>query len=463
MKLKQLVVASMSVLGLISLPAFADTATQTTKHKHHHKHHVMAATTANSTTDYKAMGALPVVCPITNMYTMILDRMDQNVGRAKSTEDCMKLISFAGGVNVDGTWGNRSKGYEGENVQRIALNDAYLNVFGNVNDWVKAMVTLSYDDASNVAQTNVTTNKAGIYDQMYTSNGLSTSTQTKLILQQGFLRIANFDQTPFFVDLGKEFVNFGRYQIDPIERTVAQSLTESLQTAATAGFITQMGFNGSIFAFDNGWRQRANNLATSRQLGHTTPNYGAALGFDHPSDQLGYDIGVGYLYDMIGVNDVMYAVNTLNAADGANGYRRAVGAGTIYGDINSGGFSFDVRFVEALRRFDNFDLDTKTLGAVPGGAINAKGARPYAGDLQAGYGFNAWNKNQNIYLGYQQTNEAVDLFLPKNRWIVGYNIDAWKNTNLGVQVGRDKDYSTSQGGTGNSSDTVGVRAAVKFG
>ena len=51
----KLVAVSMSVLGLISSPVFADTMHKHKHHKkHHHHHHHMARH------DYKASGAMPV-------------------------------------------------------------------------------------------------------------------------------------------------------------------------------------------------------------------------------------------------------------------------------------------------------------------------------------------------------------------------------------------------------------------
>jgi hypothetical protein len=45
----------------------------------------------------------------------------------------------------------------------------------------------------------------------------------------------------------------------------------------------------------------------------------------------------------------------------------------------------------------------------------------------------------------------------------GYNIDMWKNTNLGLELDHDTDYSTGHGGTGDSSNLINFRAGVKFG
>src|SRR3990167_4927979 len=194
MKLKTLVVASMSVLGmnLMSYPAFsASPHTQNHYSSHTHQH-------VTNHSSYKGMGALqPVeVCPINDFFTATLDVMDHNIGRAKPTTGCNKPIAFAGGANFDAKWGNRSMGYQGENTQRLSLNDAYLNVFGNVNDWTKAFASFSYSDTENTSVTNRIASSRAIdgegapvsYSNVYDANTLT--------MEQGFIRFANFDQAP---------------------------------------------------------------------------------------------------------------------------------------------------------------------------------------------------------------------------------------------------------------------------
>jgi len=438
MKLK-LVVASMSVLGLVSCPAFADNGM---KHKHHHvaKKHQMV-----SHADYKAMGALPAVenCqPSQN--AAVLDVMDQNTGRARPTEDCNKLIAFAGGINFDAHWGNRSSDTQGINRQRISLNDAYLNIFGNVNDWTKAFASLSYGDPSDVA-----TGGLGQYSNVYTNSG-----DNEVALEQGFIRFANFDQYPVFVQLGKQFQDFGRYMIHPIHRTTTQVLSETLRTSAELGFILPIGFHGDVYAFDNPMRERSLSSLSS-STSHPKTNYGAAIGFDAPSDQLGWGVNVGYLYNMTGVNDVQQAVSeqTNSGSTSGGSYHDRVGALSIDASVNSGPFSLIGDYVTALTSFDSNDL----VGT------GVAGAKPWAGNIKAGYGFNAFGKDQNAYLGYETTGAAVNVGLPKNRWVVGLGVDMWKNANLSLEVAHDTDYSVSNNGSGNSYNTVGFRAAVMFG
>lgn len=459
MKLK-LVVASMSLLGLITSPA----ALATTHHKH--KHHAVKQQADVAPVAYKGM--VPVeVCPLSDPYISMMDAMGQNLGRAKPTQDCNKLLALAGGANFDAKWGNRSMGYQTENTQRVSLNDVYLNLFGNVNDWTKAFASISYNDASSVsnfvtaATSGSFANKAGQYSNVYPTNTLT--------LEQGYVQISNFEQSPLFLKLGKFYQDFGRYTIHPITRSLTQSLSESLHTAAQAGFITKMGFHGDIAAFDTPLNQRRSyptylQVVSPSIQGHKTTDYTAALGFDQMNDQLGWGINLGYMYNMVGVNDVTQVVSeyqSFNVLTSNGTYRNRVAAGTIDAYITSGPFSLIGDYVTAMQDFSNNDLNSKGLSANAYGTNN--GAKPWAANLQAGYGFTGWNRNQNVYLGYQASGDAVAIFLPKNRWVAGYNVDMWKNTNLGLELDHDTDYGTSQGGTGNTSNLINFRAGVKFG
>lgn len=435
MKLK-LVVASMSVLGLLSCPALAADAPKHKRHhvRHHaHKvvHHVVV------TQDYKDAGALPA--PIVN--------------------DWYNRITLDGVMNADVTWGNRGIGYMGENNRRISVNNAQINVNANVNEWTKAFIAIAFDDTSGLLSgastaanplSIVRRPKPGVYENIKGSTSGAN-------FEQAFFTIGNMDELPVYVRLGKQFLPFGKYNPHEITRSMTNVLSETLHASALLGFETRMGFAGALYAFDNAVRQVAS--ATSFNS-HTKTNYGGVISFAMPSDALGFDVGLGYMYDFTGVQDVAYAVGLYNGSStaGTGTYANRVSAGSLYGDVNSGPFSLALRYVTALQRFAAADLPTK--GILPAGT---NGARPWAADLTGMYKFNAWDRNQNVYLGYQGSQDAVNLYLPRSRIVAGYDVEMWKNTNVGLELNHNNDYSTSDGGTGNTSNQVHLRVGVKFG
>jgi hypothetical protein len=490
----KLVVASMSVLGLVSCPVFAATTTDDTttttstttstsaptstpKHRYHHKHHHRVKEYREIERKHEAREARPdykgmmpqEVCTITQT-AVIMDETTQSIGR-QMPNPCnpgwFDRIQVSGGINVDlGKWGNRNGNYMGENYQRLSLNDAYLNLAATISDWSKAFVSLSYMTATiNDPLDSTTTHHVAEYDAAY-SNNITSGGANLLQVDQAYATFSNFDESPIFVQVGKQYADFGRYELHPITESLTQVLSKTLATSAKIGFIVPMGFHGSLYVFDDP-------LAKVGQTQKPT-NYGASLGIDQPNDQLGWGLGVAYLYNLIGVNDIAYNVNqfninnsTVTKAGASGGYNTRVSGVAAYVDLNSGPFYIGARYTTAVQRFNVMDLPkdglANIIAATGAPTASAKGAKPWAAGIQAGYGFDIWGKSQNVYLGYQASREASGLLIPKSRWLVGYGIDAWKWTSFGLEWDHDQAYGTGSGGTSNNTNLVSLRAAVEFG
>lgn len=468
--MKHKLVVAMSLLGLISTPAFADTMH---KHKHHKKHHHHVAHH-----DYKAMGGLPVQqAPIaepapvatSSMASTILDGMNQNTGMNKPMPEWFNRIGVSGGINLDtGKWGSRSitnaalagvlptaaqstynggfagpkAGYSGENTKRFSINNGYLNVTADVNEWTKALMVLSYTDAS------------FYYDNAYTTPVDTTtadygSLNQNLTLEQAVVHFGNFDCSPFFAEVGKQFLDFGRYKVHPITASMDQVLTESLHNAVQLGFVSDIGLHGSVYTF-----QDSTYKVSDTNNRENTMNYGAAVGYAHPDDQFGYDFGVGYMYNILGANQV---AALLADKTGFAGYSNRVSAVSAYADLNYEAFNLGARYVTTTSHFSTLDIP-RDLNHL------TTGAKPWAAGIQAGYDFNAWSKNQNVYLGYQASHDSVYINLPHSRYVVGYSVDVLKNTRLTAEWDHDNAWNAVNGGpaSGNS-NLISVRAAVKFG
>lgn len=460
MKLKlNLVVASMSVLGMISCPTFAAASQHTTKH-----HQKAPAQKVSLKGEEMAIPA-----PVVN--------------------DWYNRISIDGGVNFDAKWGARNQGFEGENNQRLSLNDVHLNVTAPIADWAKAFASLSYDNASQLlagASTaanplaTVNSPKPGKYDNIKDSIG-------GVNIEQAYVKFANMSEMPIYATLGKQFVDFGKYNLHPLTQPLTQVLSETLRNAATIGFDTKVSVVdvfGSAYVFDNPYKQQISALqltvnpsATGSSQAHTKANYGARLGLGQTADPLTWDLSFDYLYNFTGVEGVAYGVGLFNGTNaggnvGNNGtstggtFASRVGAGAINADLKTGPFDVELRYVTALQHFNVYDLSSKTVPTATL-ATATSGAHPWAAGINAGYAFNAWSKDQNVFLGYQATNNAVNLYLPRNRIALGYGVDVLKTqnavTNVGFELDHDNDYSLGNGGTGDNNNQLGLRVGVKFG
>jgi hypothetical protein len=463
----KLVVASMSILGLVSCPVFADA--QAKKNHHAKKHHRAVKHHKVKHQDYKDMGSLPVqpapveACSVSQA-NLILAKSNQNLGRMANpcNPGWFNRIQVSGGLNVDvGKWGNRNANIMGENYQRLSLNDLHLEVTATVNEWVKAFGSLSYntatinDPTTGGAYALATGGAAHVseYDAAY-SNNVSSGSSNTFQVEQAFVTIGNLDSSPFYVQAGKQFQDYSQYPLHPITESFTQVLSKTLATSAKVGFVTN-GFHGSVAAFDN----------PTAKVGQTNKptDYVAALGYDQVSDQLGFDVGVSYMYDMNGVNDVAYAVNQFTGG----GFHSRTSAVALYGDVNSGPFTVGARWTRAMQRFNPLDLPKNGVADAPGAVVSpaASGAKPWAFGIQAGFNFEpifGCNKN-NVYVGWQSSQDAAGLGLAKSRWLAGYDVEVWKSTKLGVEWDRDIAYGTSRGGSGSNSNLVSLRAGVEFG
>lgn len=451
------VVATMSALGLVSSPVLAGS-----KHKQ-----TSQTETRHDFKDYKDMGVK--VCTITPA-AMSMVEMTQNIGRSipnPCNPGWYDRVRVSGGINFDfGKFGNRNQNVMGENYQTFSLNDAYLNVAANVSDWATAFASLSFNTATTSANPGAYgTLGAAEYSAAY-SNNINGGAGNAFNVEQAFATIANFDVTPFYLQGGKFFQDFSRYEIHPITRSLTQSFSETLASALKLGFFAD-GFNGDVYVFNAPIGKIGS--ATSSQA----TDYGVSVGYDINNQDFGWDLGAGYLWNMIGVNDVAWNVNNFSGG----GYNSRVGGVALYGDVNYGPFMAALRYTQAVQRFNVNDLTkngradlaagSAIIGNAAGTAVTpagtATGAKPWAAGAQVGYGFDAWNRSQNVYLGYQASREAAGLNLPKSRWLVGYGIDVVKDTNVSAEWDHDQMFSTGNGGTGNSANLVSLRASVKFG
>ena len=71
-------------------------------------------------------------------------------------------------------------------------------------------------------------------------------------------------------------------------------------------------------------------------------------------------------------------------------------------------------------------------------------------------------KETTFALGYQGTDEAVALDLPKHRYLATIGMQILKNTTLALEYLHDEDYPQRDGGTGGEADQVTVQVAVEF-
>lgn len=462
MKLK-LIAASISMLGLVSYPAFAHQHRHHTHCAKHHCHHHHIHASAHVT--HHEVVAAPVLvheyntevvetCRISHS-SLILNASTQNIGRAMPNPcqpGWFNRVRMAGGVNVDfGKWGNRNANYEGENYKRVSINDAYLNIGATINEWSNAFASLSYSDTG--VSTGSSTTTYGMYSWDY---NYSNVYRNKLSVEQAFATFGPAPSIPLYLQLGKQFQDFGRYQIHPITRSMTQVLSETLATSGKLALIFPNGFDASISVFND---------QLERAGGSNPTNYNLAIGYNNFNPSLGWSVGAGYLYNMTGVNDVGEAVEHFSD----EGFHHRVSALALYGDVNSGPFLLSGRYTTALQSFNAWDLPRHgraDLGVNPfEDSIvlpDASGAKPWAAGIMGSYNFDAMGHAHTLFLGYENSGEAAGVGLPQKRFSLGVNCYPWQQSIVGIEWDHDKGYSESNGGNNKSTDLVSLRIGTQF-
>jgi hypothetical protein len=362
------------------------------------------------------------------------------------------------------------------NARRISVNDAYLDLFANPTNWADAFLSLGYSDTNvfNIGLPGGPGGRSGIRKEYSGYNSVNRSccpveqayiTFYKPTMWPNYKSKVSADHVhgPFFIRIGKQFSNFGRYHRNPMTRPMTQVMTESLHTQVQVGVNHWRGINASVAAF--------NSTVKKRSEAHTAANWIYSLGYDDHRSAIGFDVGVQYMHNWLGVNDMASLITQFNTSSPALPpsplYQTRVSAYSYYADINVGRFDFEGRYVAAT---SNFFVTNTGFPIVPSDLVRSGvnvtpllKANPWALDLVAAYHFYKHGKKQRAYFGYGKSNQAVRLSMPRSQFRVGYGIDAWRNVSLAAELVRNCDYKVDNGGTESTSNTVVFRVCTKFG
>ena len=82
--------------------------------------------------------------------------------------------------------------------------------------------------------------------------------------------------------------------------------------------------------------------------------------------------------------------------------------------------------------------------------------------IEAAYSFNLAGKEATVAAGYQGTEEALALELPKGRVLIGLSVPVVEGVALAVEWAKDNDYGAADGGSGRKANTVTVQLAAEF-
>ena len=314
-----------------------------------------------------------------------------------------------------------------------------------------------------------------------------------IVLADGFLTFAPADTVS--ISAGQQGLPFGVFETnmvsDPMTKELGDTSGVSVVAEIDAGLATV-----SLFGFDGANEPHGKSRIES---------FGAALG--HSLEQGGFaiDLGVSWINDigeagglqealtdnLAGFNeDTAAAVDEANAAaeaDAEQAYQAALLE--VLEDNDPTTTSADVvrDTVELLEAPDDITYSDPVAGfgasivvsvadiTVIGEYVTATenfeaseiafrdaGAEPSAMGFEVAYGFDLAGSEATFALGYQETDQAVALELPRERVLGALSVGIMENVTLAFEWARDDDYSVRDGGTDEEADTVTLLLGAEF-
>ncbi|MCW8853782.1 MAG: LbtU family siderophore porin, partial [Gammaproteobacteria bacterium] len=156
-------------------------------------------------------------------------------------------------------------------------------------------------------------------------------------------------------------------------------------------------------------------------------------------------------------------ISSIAETDGVEGYLTdpgGLGLGNVveqvaglsaHASFSMDAFSMIFEYVGAMDQFDATEI-----------SFNGVGAEPSAMNLEFAINVPMGSREATVAVAYQATDEAIDLGLPETRTMIAFSTEVYESTSLGIEYFRDSDYSVTDGGSDETSDTFTVQLATEF-
>ncbi len=379
--------------------------------------------------------------------------------RLASCPNWYDSITVSGLLNVDGILASRDRNvvrnpgthvWSNRSASDLALDNADLFIDARVNSWTKAHIGINYQDNNN----NYNYDNPKSLNVTLSNESLIIKPVMGSLIDEAYVTFGDFCRNPFYFRVGKQYVNFGNYDRFATIPTFTQLLSQTNETAATLGFVSN-GFYGSVYGFrgatsvsDNSPQVRSKNVN----------NWGANLGWSMKSRNSSVNLQAGYLN---GMQDVDY-VNVTNGffpVFPVQGYERPVNAMSLDASGSYRMFDAYAHFVSAIDHFSTNEIRAQLDNS------QNDGAQPSALTVGGGITTNVMNHKTRFGLDYQYSWDAVFVGLygiPQARMEGTIDMNINKNVVVGLYLDHDQDYNVNQGGTGKAATTGVLHLGVMF-
>ena len=222
--------------------------------------------------------------------------------------------------------------------------------------------------------------------------------------------------------LGQDYLPFGSYSTTLINDPLTLELGETRETTLVANYENGQ-FAGAFYVFNGDQDEDDRDQLT---------DFGARIMFNGDNITIGIDY-ISNLADSDSLQDGDYGLSSgEDVVDGAS----------IYGQFALESIQIFVEHLSALNEF----------------AIDGNNSEPSATHVELAYAMGAFT----YAAAYHETDEALFLALPEERFSLGMSTEVLGGLSLGIELVRDEDYAITDGGTGESTDSIVIQLAAEF-
>jgi len=253
-------------------------------------------------------------------------------------------------------------------------------------------------------------------------------------IDEAYIYLGNTEEFPLFAQVGKLYIPFGNFESHMISDPLTLELGETRETAIVVG-AEYNGLHASTYVFNGDINESGDD--------DEIKCFGIAAGYVFENDAFGIDVGMGWTNNLAD-SDTLKDTLPSEIDDYVDGI-------TAHAILSWQGLQLIGEYLGALDDFKVSELEFK-----------GDGAEPEAWNIELGYTFEIASHETVFAIAYQGSDEALALELPEQRYLGSFGIGLIDGLSLAVEYAHDKDYDKSDGGSGDSADSVTMQLALEF-
>jgi len=329
--------------------------------------------------------------------------LDERIAALEKTMDAgiFNYVGFSGAIEVEAGY---SSNYEDAKESDLDLATFELGVDVALNSYFSGFALMAWD-----------------------------AEEAKMDIDEGGITLGDADSSGFSLTAGKLYLPFGVYETALISDPLTLEIGETREGAARFD-ISAGALYAAAYAF--------NSAVNDSDGDDLVDAFGIVAGYGLELDHFGLDITAGW-------------ISNIMSSGGLAGYFADEGVDTL--NEYTPGFA-----LSAILRIADLTLIGEYVAVLNHDYLATAEDEPAAWNLEASYVFEVAGYSSSVAVAFQGTNETVFLGLPETRIATAAGVTLHEGVDLKLEWAHDKDYPVSDGGTGETSDTLTCQLALSF-